>query len=208
MPVIVIANPKGGVGKSTLSSNIAGYWAAQGHAVMLGDIDPQQSTALWLALRAPDLPRIQGWEIDGDQLAKPPKGVTHVVLDTPAGLSGKRLDAAMKLADLMLIPLQASVFDIYPTQAFVEKVRAHKRGDKVALAVVGNRVKDHTKATEHLQGFLQTLDLPCLGLLRDTQNYAHLAAHGLSLWDVPATKVDKDLVQWQALTQWLDQGRR
>lgn len=204
MPVIVIANPKGGVGKSTLSSNIAGYWAAQGHAVMLGDIDPQQSTALWLGLRPPELPRIQGWDIDGDMVAKPPKGVTHVVLDTPAGLSGKRLDAAMKIADRVLIPLQASVFDIYPTQAFVEKLKAHKRADKVRLAVVGNRVKDHTKATEHLQEFMNTLQLPCVGLLRDTQNYAHLAAHGLSLWDVPPAKVDKDLAQWASLTQWLD----
>ncbi len=204
MPVIVIANPKGGVGKSTLSSNIAGYWAHQGHAVMLGDIDPQQSTALWLKLRPEGLPRIQPWDIDDQQIARPPKGVTHVVLDTPAGLQGKRLDAALKLADRVLIPLQASVFDIYPTQAFIEQVRAHRHGAKVKLAVVGNRIKDHTKATEHLQEFLQTLQVPALSLLRDTQNYAHLAAHGLTLWDVPAAKVEKDLAQWAPITQWLD----
>jgi len=72
------------------------------------------------------------------------------------------------------------------------------------VAVVGNRVKDHTKATEHLQEFLDTLGVPVIGLLRDTQNYAHLAAHGLSLWDVPATKVEKDLAQWAGITAWLD----
>ncbi|TBO27680.1 ParA family protein [Aquabacterium lacunae] len=204
MPVIVIANPKGGVGKSTLSSNIAGYWAHQGHAVMLGDIDPQQSTALWLKLRPEGLPGIQPWDIDAQQIARPPRGVTHVVLDTPAGLQGKRLDEALKLADRVLIPLQASVFDIYPTQAFIEQVRAHRHGAKVKLAVVGNRIKDHTKATEHLQEFLQTLQVPALSLLRDTQNYAHLAAHGLTLWDVPATKVEKDLAQWAPITAWLD----
>ncbi len=204
MPVIVIANPKGGVGKSTLSSNIAGYWAHQGHAVMLGDIDPQQSTALWLKLRPAGLPLIQPWEIDEQKMARPPKGVTHVVLDTPAGLHGKRLDEALKLADRVLIPLQASVFDIYPTQAFIEQVRAHRHGAKVKLAVVGNRIKDHTKATEHLQEFLQTLQVPALSLLRDTQNYAHLAAHGLTLWDVPAAKVEKDLAQWAPITAWLD----
>ena len=71
------------------------------------------------------------------------------------------------------------------------------------LGVVANRVKDHTKATAHLHEFLQTLDVPLLGQLRDTQNYAHLAAHGLSLWDVPATKVDKDLTQWAPILDWL-----
>lgn len=73
MPVIVVANPKGGVGKSTLSSNIAGYWAQQGHAVMLGDIDQQQSAGLWLKLRPAQLPGIQTWEIDDQLVAKPPK---------------------------------------------------------------------------------------------------------------------------------------
>lgn len=203
MPVIVVANPKGGVGKSTLSSNIAGYWASQGHAVMLGDIDRQQSSRLWLSLRPESLPRIRTWDIDEDHLAKPPKGTTHMVLDTPAGLHGKRLDGVMKLADLVLIPLQASVFDIYATRDFITELHKRKRSDQVRLAVVGNRIKDHTKATEHLQEFLDTLGIPVLSMLRDTQNYAHLAAHGLTLFDVAPAKVEKDLAQWQPIVQWL-----
>ncbi|HEX5371945.1 MAG TPA: ParA family protein [Aquabacterium sp.] len=203
MPVIVVANPKGGVGKSTLSSNIAGYWASQGHAVMLGDIDRQQSSRLWLSLRPESLPRIRSWDIDEDHLAKPPKGTTHMVLDTPAGLHGKRLDGVMKLADLVLIPLQASVFDIYATRDFITELHKRKRSDQVKLAVVGNRIKDHTKATEHLQEFLDTLGIPVLSMLRDTQNYAHLAAHGLTLFDVAPAKVEKDLAQWQPIVQWL-----
>lgn len=204
MPVIVVANPKGGVGKSTLSSNIAGYFASQGHRVMLGDIDRQQSSRLWLSLRPPELAPIQGWEVSKDELVRPPKGTTHVVLDTPAGLHGKALAAAMKIADKVLIPIQASVFDIYPAQAFVNQLLEHKRADHTQLAMVGNRVKDHTRAAEHLSQFLQTVGVPTLTMLRDTQNYAHLAAHGLSLWDVPATKVEKDLAQWAPLIAWLD----
>ncbi|MEK8086406.1 ParA family protein [Aquabacterium sp. A3] len=204
MPVIVVANPKGGVGKSTLSSNIAGYFASRGHQVMLGDIDRQQSSRLWLALRPAELPPIQSWDISKDQLARPPKGTTHVVLDTPAGLHGKGLEAVMKLADKVLIPIQASVFDIYPAKAFVDQLLQHKRAGKTDVAVVGNRVKDHTRATEHLGQFLQTLGVPTLAMLRDTQNYAHLAAHGLSLWDVPTGRVEKDLTQWAAITAWLD----
>lgn len=204
MPVIVVANPKGGVGKSTLSSNIAGYFARQGHAVMLGDVDRQQSSRLWLQLRDASLPRIQSWDITEDQIARPPKGTTHIVLDTPAGLHGKGLDAVMKLADKVLVPLQASVFDIYATQDFIRSLAKKKRAEGTQLAVVGNRIKDHTKATEHLKEFLQTLDIPLLTLLRDTQNYAHLAAHGLSLWDVPANRVEKDLGQWAPVLDWMN----
>ena len=204
MPVIVVANPKGGVGKSTLSSNIAGYFARQGHAVMLGDVDRQQSSRLWLQLRDASLPRIQSWDITEDQIARPPKGTTHIVLDTPAGLHGKGLDAVMKLADKVLVPLQASVFDIYATQDFIRSLAKKKRAEGTQLAVVGNRIKDHTKAIEHLKEFLQTLDIPLLTLLRDTQNYAHLAAHGLSLWDVPANRVEKDLGQWAPVLDWMN----
>jgi chromosome partitioning protein len=203
MPVIVVANPKGGVGKSTLSSNIAGCFARQGHTVMLGDVDRQQSSRLWLRLRPDNMPGIQTWDVSEDHIARPPKGVTHVVLDTPAGLHGKGLDAVMKLADKVIVPLQASVFDIYATQEFVAALARKGRAEGKQVAVVGNRIKDHTKATEHLKQFLQTLDVPLLTLLRDTQNYAHLAAHGLSLWDVPAAKVEKDLAQWAPIVDWL-----
>ena len=203
MPVIVVANPKGGVGKSTLSSNIAGLLAQQGHRVVLGDVDRQQSARLWLQLRSADLPVIQAWEVDEQFNAKVPKGTTHVVLDTPAGLHGKALDAVMIIADKIVIPLQASVFDIYPTQSFIAELRQRRRSDKVQLAVVGNRIKDQTKATEHLQAFLHTLQVPVVTMLRDTQNYAHLAAHGLTLFDVAPAKVEKDLEQWGPLIAWL-----
>jgi chromosome partitioning protein len=88
MPVVVVANPKGGVGKSTLSTQIAGYFASRNHPVMLGDADRQQSSKLWLSLRPDNARPISNWELGDDQIAKPPKGTTHVVLDTPAGLHG------------------------------------------------------------------------------------------------------------------------
>ena len=205
MPVIVVANPKGGVGKSTLSSNIAGYFASQGHAVMLGDIDRQQSSRLWLTLRPADLPAIKAWDISETQIARPPKGTTHVVLDTPAGLHGKQLDAVMRIADKVVVPLQASVFDIYATQEFIGDLVKRSKG-KVQVAVVGNRVKEHTLATEHLTSYLDTIKVPVLTMLRDTQNYAHLAAHGLTLFDVAPHKIERDLELWQPLLKWLNKA--
>jgi len=118
MPVVVVANPKGGVGKSTLSTQIAGYFASQGHTVMLGDADRQQSSMLWLGLRPPAARPITGWDVGDDGVAKPPKGTTHVVLDTPAGLRGRRLKEVLKIATHVVVPLQPSVFDILPPSRF------------------------------------------------------------------------------------------
>ncbi|WP_088279252.1 ParA family protein [Ideonella sp. A 288] len=205
MPVIVVANPKGGVGKSTLATNLAGWLARQGHAVMLGDIDRQQSSRQWLALRPPQLPAIRGWDIEDERVLRPPRGTTHVVLDTPAGLTGKPFEAALKIADRLVVPLQPSLFDIQATHAFVQALRSHARADKVAMGLVGMRVKDHTHATGHLHEFVATLSLPWLADLRDTQNYVHLAARGLTLWDVAPGRVARDLQQWQPLLEWLGQ---
>ena len=203
MPVIVVANPKGGVGKSTLSSNIAGYLASRGHAVMLGDADRQQSARTWLSLRPAGLPRISAWEVSHDDIVRPPKGTTHVVLDTPAGLHGKRLDEVMRLADKVLIPLQPSIFDIHATHEFVRQLLAHRRSDKVDMAIVGMRTREGTISSEQLRGFLDGVKLPLLGFVRDTQNYVHLAAHGLTLWDVSSSRFERDLEQWQPITRWI-----
>ena len=204
MPVIVVANPKGGVGKTTLSSNIAGYLASKGHAVMLGDADRQQSARTWLSLRPAGLPRIAAWEVSRDDLVRPPKGTTHVVLDTPAGLHGKRFDEVMKVADKVIIPLQPSIFDIHATHEFVRRLLAHRRSDKVAMGIVGMRTREGTISSDQLRGFLGGVQIPVLGFVRDTQNYVHLAAHGLTLWDVSSNRFERDLEQWQPITQWID----
>lgn len=203
MPVIVVANPKGGVGKSTLSSNIAGYFARKGRSVMLGDIDRQQSSRNWLRQRPADMPRIQTWEIDAENVSRPPKGASHVVLDTPAGLHGRKLARVLEQADKVLVPLQASMFDINPTLDFINEVASLHNEGRLELAVVGNRVRDNTTAADRLKEFLDTLDIPALTILRDTQNYVHLSAHGLTLWDVMPHQVSKDLEEWAPILNWL-----
>jgi chromosome partitioning protein len=206
MPVIMIANPKGGVGKSTVASNAAGYLARRGRRVMLGDVDRQQSARRWLDIRPAQLPLIEGWDLDDHDTVKPPKGVSHVVLDTPAGLRGKRLDAVYRLADKILIPLQPSLFDIQATFDFVQTLQALRTetGHAPQLGVVGMRAKEGTLSVEQLQQFLRELSVPVLGLLRDTQNYVQLAARGASLWDVAPSRVERDLQQWQPVCAWLD----
>ena len=204
MPVIVVANPKGGVGKTTLSTNLAGYLASRGHSVMLGDVDRQQSSRTWLGLRPAGLPKIATWQTTHDEVVRPPKGTTHIVLDTPAGLHGKRLDEVMKLADKVLIPLQPSIFDIHATHAFIGELLAHRRSDKVQTAVVGMRTREGTISTDQLRKFLDGVNVPLLGFLRDTQNYVHLAAHGLTLWDVASTRFQGDREQWAPIITWVN----
>lgn len=204
MPIVVIANPKGGVGKSTLSTNVAGYFARQGHSVMLGDADRQQSSALWLKLRPPEARPIQTWEVSQDLIARPPKDVTHVVLDTPAGLHGWRFKDVLKIADKVIVPLQPSIFDIYATRAFIDELAESRRGGKLQVGIVGMRVDMRTIAADKLGEFVTGLGLPVLGALRDTQNYVHLAARGLTLFDVTPSRVEKDLRQWQGICEWLD----
>jgi chromosome partitioning protein len=204
MPVVVIANPKGGVGKTTVATNVAGYFARQGRQVMLGDADRQQSSRLWLRLRPPEARPIASWEVGEGQIAKPPKGTTHVVLDTPAGMHGKWMEDTLRSADKVLVPLQPSIFDIYATRAFLDELSHHRKAGRMQVGIVGMRVDARTIAADKLQEFVDALGLPVLGLLRPTQNYVHLAARGLTLFDVAPSKVERDLEQWQGIQRWLD----
>ena len=207
MPVIAVVNPKGGVGKTTLATNIAGYYAAGKTPVMLGDIDRQASAKAWLDLRPDAAATIRNWDITG-AVARPPKGVTHVVLDTPAQIDAKRLGEVVRIADRVLVPLQPSMFDILATGRFLEALRGEYRNGRRfedCVAVVGMRVDPRTHAAEQLGRFVSQLGLPVAGYLRDTQNYVHLAAHGLSLFDVPVRRVEQDRATWQSLLGWLNQ---
>lgn len=204
MPVVVVANPKGGVGKSTLATHIAGYFAARGHAVMLGDADRQQSSALWLGLRPAAARKISPWDIGKDAIAKPPKGTTHVVLDTPGGLHGSRLNDVLKIADRVVVPLQPSVFDIFATRAFLDQLSSYKHADRLKVGIIGMRVDARTIASDRLHEFVDQLGVPVLGYLRDTQNYVQLSARGLTLFDVAPGQVEKDLAQWERICKWLE----
>src|SRR5690606_7669927 len=136
------------------------------------------SSRAWLALRPQGLPQIRAWEIENGHVAKPPKGTTHIVLDTPAGFGGKRFEKVMQIADRIIVPLQPSMFDILATQDFLERLAERKKKKQVEVGVIGMRVQTRTRAADQLQNYVENLGLPVLGFIRDTQNYVQLAAHG------------------------------
>ena len=208
MKAFLVANPKGGSGKSTLATNLAGYFANQGCEVMLGDIDRQQSSREWLGIRPFELPTIDTWEVGHDNISLPPKGTTHVVLDTPAGLHGKMLERVLKLSTRVIVPVQPSLFDMLATRHFLSELLSEKavRKGKADVAVIGMRVDARTRAAGELERFFATFDLPVLAYLRDTQVYVQATAAGMTLFDLPRSRAERDLEQWQAIIDWAEAG--
>jgi len=172
---------------------------------MLGDLDQQRSATSWLKMRPSTLPPIKSWNVDVRGVARPPNGTTHVVIDAPAGVNGSKLNGVMKSVDRIIVPLQASMFDIGATRRFLDELfKGGSSPSRTEVGILGVRLDPRTRAAEQLDRFVKTLGLPILGYLRDTQNYVHLAAHGLTLWDVAPGRVQKDLAQWLPILKWVD----
>lgn len=200
MRTILVANPKGGSGKTTLSINLAGYLAASGEQVALLDLDRQKSATQWLAARDAHLPEIR--------LLTERQGESSgwLVIDSAAGLHGKNLEHALKLAHQVIVPIAPSLFDIRASQDFLSALQAEKsvRKGRAFIGLVGMRVDARTRAGVTLEGLMAQQDLPVLAYLRNTQTYVNAAFEGKSLFDLPPHIAERDIEQWHGITEWLD----
>jgi chromosome partitioning protein len=210
MPVIAIVNPKGGSGKSTLATHLAGHAASLGLPVMLGDVDRQKSTVVWLRRRAMEpIARkapIVGWVADVQKLLRPPAGVTHVVLDTPGGLRGFELARVLMSADAILMPVCDSAFDRDAAAQAWAEIAAHPRvaSGRCRIAVVGMRIDARTRAQDTLRAWADVIGAQFLGVLRDTQTYVRCVERGLTIFDLPPSRAQADREQWAPILEWLD----
>lgn len=205
MPVIAVVNRKGGSGKSTFAAHLAAWCAHRGHAVMLGDVDRQQSSRGWLKRRPAELPAIAPWALDQKNVLRLPTGITHVVLDTPGGLHGFELARIVMFADAIVMPVCPSVFDRESAAACHAELMTLPRvaSGRCRLATVGMRVDGRTHAGEMLRRWSEALELPFLGVLRETQLYVRSLERGLTMFDLPPSQAGADLAQWEPIVQWL-----
>ncbi len=205
MPVVAVINRKGGSGKSTLATHIAAHWAHAGHAVMIGDVDRQQSTRAWLKLRPPSLPSIAPWALDQGHVLRVPKGITHVVLDTPGGIHGFELARVVMSCDAIVIPVCNSIFDRDSAAACFAELKAMPRisSGRCKVAAVGMRVDARTQAQAMLRDWAQHNGLDFLGVLRQTQRYVRTIEAGMTLFDLPVAQAAEDLAQLQTIVDWL-----
>jgi chromosome partitioning protein len=206
MTIIAVINAKGGSGKSTLATHVASYLASSGLQVMLGDVDRQQSSRLWLNLRPPQLPKIHGWSINENNFARPPSGVRHVVLDTPGGFHGFNLMKVTMSADAILIPSGVSIFDRQAAADSLKELRTHPRivTGKCQICCIGMRIDGRTNNANMVQQWADSLGITHLGTIRLAQTYVKCMEGGYSVFDLPAEKARDYVGEWGKLTQWLD----
>ena len=204
MQTILVANPKGGSGKTTLATNVAGWLAGRRREVVLRDLDPQRSATEWLERRPALFPSIAGLSREAKHDNKEPDHDWRVI-DTPAGLHGDDLRDAVRRADVMLVPLTPSAFDMTATRHFLTAIHDYKaiRKGELALGIIAMRVDPRTHSAAELDSFLEAFDFPVIAHLRDTQVYVHCARDGASVFDLPRSRGEQDWEQWKPLTRWI-----
>jgi len=203
---IMVLNPKGGCGKSTLATNLASYYAKQGKKVALADYDPQESSLDWLAQRPKKRPPITGLAGHKDGLKHLPRDTEVVVIDAPARSHGKELTNLLNHAETILIPVLPSLIDMHAIEKFIAELQAAPavKNRKVKIAVVANRVREGTLIFDELDDFLAGIKVPYIATLREAQNYIRAYTRGLGIHELPDYLSWPDQEEWGPLTDWLN----
>jgi chromosome partitioning protein len=213
MKRIVVLNPKGGSGKTTLAINLASYYASCQQKPVLMDYDPQGSSVRWAKKRqsaqAP-IHVIAAYENDARttrafQLRIPPN-TTHVIIDTPAALDSPRLPDITRGADKIIVPVLPSDIDIHACSRCIRDLLlvAKIRREDDRLGVVANRIRRNTLTYQSLIRFLQTLGIPIVTTIRDSQNYVRAAELGIGVHEMKTYIAREDVEQWAPLIDWLE----
>src|ERR1700726_371496 len=206
---VMVLNSKGGCGKSTLSTNIAVFFARDGHNVCIADYDPQRSSLDWLAARPADLPAISGAAAFEDGLRSVPRNTDVLVIDAPARVHGTELNELVRRAETIIVPVLPSSIDIKACGRFMEELLEIGKGSRrqARLAVIANRVRESMLIYEELDQFLTKLKVPYLGSVREAQNYVRAYARGMGVLELPEYLAWPDWKQWESIFEWLDSKR-
>ncbi|MGH8199784.1 MAG: AAA family ATPase [Steroidobacteraceae bacterium] len=210
---IVVLNPKGGSGKTTIATNLASYFASRQQKPVLMDFDPQGSSLRWMRKRQPELPPIHpinACEKDPRTTRtfqlRVPDFSTHVIVDTPAAVEAHELPDLTRDARKIIVPVLPSDIDIHACSRCIRDLLlvAKIRRDDNRIGVVANRVRRNTLTYQSLIRFLQTLGIPIVATLRDSQNYLRAAELGLGVHEMKSYLVGPDVEEWRPLIEWLE----
>jgi chromosome partitioning protein len=214
MQKIVLLNPKGGSGKTTIAINLASYFAVCGLKPTLMDLDAQGSSTRWLSKRAkgqPPIHAIAAYErnsrVTRSFATRLPLDTERLVVDTAAALQSQMLPDITRSATAVLVPVLPSDIDIYAAAKCISDLLliGKIRREDQRIAVIANRVKKNTLVYKALMKFLETLQIPVVATLRDSQNYIRAAETGLGLFEMKPNQVREDMDQWLPLIGWLAQ---
>lgn len=214
MQRIVVMNPKGGSGKTTIAINLASYLASRQHSPVLMDFDPQGSSIRWVRKRQPAQAPIYGIaafeKADGRttrafQLRIPEKA-THVIVDTPAAIESREMPEITKDAHKILVPVLPSDIDIHACSRCIRDLLlvAKIRREDDRIGVIANRIRRNTLTYQTLIRFLQSLGIPIVATIRDSQNYVRAAELGIGVHEMKSYVAQADVEQWEPLVDWLE----
>jgi len=216
MQRIVVLNPKGGSGKTTIATNLASYLAAHGHAPVLMDFDPQGSSLRWVKKRQPTQPAVHviaAFEKDARTTRafqlRVPEEATHVIIDTPAALEARQLPDMTRDADKVIVPVLPSDIDIHTCSRCIRDLLlvAKIRREDDRIGVIANRIRRNTLTYQSLMRFLHTLGIPIVAAIRDSQNYVRAAELGVGVHEMKSYVARDDVEQWLPLVEWLMRPR-
>ncbi|HYT46995.1 MAG TPA: ParA family protein [Burkholderiales bacterium] len=209
----LVMNPKGGSGKTTVATNLASYFASNNLATTLMDYDPQGSSLNWLRLRPPHAPRIHGangappkaGRLRSIDMHVPPE-TRQLIIDAPAGASGLLLQELLSRAHCILIPVAPSVIDIHATANFIRDllIAGKIRANNIRLAVVASRVRRSMPVYQPLERFLNSLNLPLLARLGDSDVYVGAAESGIGIFEMDFAASCAERQQFLPIAEWVD----
>ncbi|MFA7553289.1 MAG: ParA family protein [Spongiibacteraceae bacterium] len=209
---VTIANSKGGSGKTTLATNLASYYSSQRLKTALIDYDTQGSSSYWASRRPDSLQQIQvitaykqTMQVTRSWFLRPDRETERIVIDSPAGLDIAQFKQTLNESDAIIVPVLPSAIDIHAVAHFIADILllGKIKREQGRIAVVANRARRNTLVYQRLERFLQTLGIPFIATLRDSQQYIKASEGGFGIFEMPRANA-KDLESWQPLLKWLD----
>ena len=135
-----------------------------------------------------------------------PNDTVNLLVDSPASISHDDLRELTRDATSILVPVLPSSMDIHAASRCIADlllVAKIDRNDK-KLAVVANRTRKHTKSFAKLMRFLDSLGIPIIAVMRDSQNFVHAAEEGIGICEMQPSRVRQDVEQIDKIVEWLE----